>query len=192
MLDTETVSSFHAGVYLNWQVSGNVVITITQAGRDQRRPQRAVHRPDARHVRATFRQAGHDDAGQLDRDLRHAGLRRHRQRDQPPLLRHRHARRPDDLHLGRQHDRPPCPPGRRRHRPHRRRWYSSHQLHGGRGPDRRPDARPGALLRRLGQHRPERAGPDQQRRHGGRAGYRDGLVVPRGGLPAIGRSAGTW
>ena len=37
----------------------------------------------------------------------------------------------------------------------------------------------------------ERAGPDQQRRHGGRAGHRDGLVVPFGGLPATGRSAGT-
>ena len=30
VLDTETVSSFHAGVYDNWQVSGNVVITITK------------------------------------------------------------------------------------------------------------------------------------------------------------------
>ena len=30
VLDTETVSSFHAGVYDNWQVSGNVVIKITK------------------------------------------------------------------------------------------------------------------------------------------------------------------
>jgi hypothetical protein len=29
VLDTETVSSFHAGVYLEWMVSGNVLITIT-------------------------------------------------------------------------------------------------------------------------------------------------------------------
>ena len=29
VLDTETISSFHSGVYVNWQVSGNVVITIT-------------------------------------------------------------------------------------------------------------------------------------------------------------------
>ena len=29
VLDTETVSSFHSGVYLDWQVSGDVVITIT-------------------------------------------------------------------------------------------------------------------------------------------------------------------
>ena len=30
LLDTETVSAFHSGVYLNWAVSGNVVIRITK------------------------------------------------------------------------------------------------------------------------------------------------------------------
>ena len=30
VLDTETVSSFHSGVYLDWAVSGNVLITITK------------------------------------------------------------------------------------------------------------------------------------------------------------------
>ena len=30
VLDTETISSFHSGVYLNWEVSGNVLITITK------------------------------------------------------------------------------------------------------------------------------------------------------------------
>ena len=29
VLDTETVTSFHSGVYLDWAVSGNVVITVT-------------------------------------------------------------------------------------------------------------------------------------------------------------------
>ena len=29
VLDTETVSSFNSGVYLDWAVSGNIVITIT-------------------------------------------------------------------------------------------------------------------------------------------------------------------
>jgi subtilisin family serine protease len=32
VLDTETVSSFHTGVYLEWKVSGNVLITITKTG----------------------------------------------------------------------------------------------------------------------------------------------------------------
>ena len=105
VLDTETVSSFHAGVYDNWQVSGNVVITITRLTGAQRGPQRPVHRPDPV---GDVPQAGHDDARKLDRYLRHAGLRRHRQRDQPPLLRHRHAQRPDELYLGGQHHRPPA------------------------------------------------------------------------------------
>ena len=30
VLDTETVSSFHSGVYLEWAVTGNVLITITK------------------------------------------------------------------------------------------------------------------------------------------------------------------
>ena len=77
-------------------------------------------------------QAGHDDAGQLDRYLWHAGLRRHQQRDQPPLLRHRHAQRPGDATPGRQHHRPPRPPEPRRHQPHRRHLVRVHQLHGGR------------------------------------------------------------
>jgi hypothetical protein len=29
VLDTETISSFNSGVYLNWAVSGNIVIKIT-------------------------------------------------------------------------------------------------------------------------------------------------------------------
>ena len=32
VLDTETISSFHSGVYLDWAVSGNVLITITRIG----------------------------------------------------------------------------------------------------------------------------------------------------------------
>jgi hypothetical protein len=32
VLDTQTVSSFHGGVYLSWQVSGNLVITVTHTG----------------------------------------------------------------------------------------------------------------------------------------------------------------
>ena len=46
MLDTETISSFTSGVYLDWKVSGNLVITITRTGRGQCRPQRPVPRPD--------------------------------------------------------------------------------------------------------------------------------------------------
>ena len=72
------------------------------------------------------------------------------ERHEPAQLRHRHALRRVDLHLDRQHDRPPrpsqsptapsaaAPPGTRQ------------QLHGGCEPDRRPGARPGPVLGRLG------------------------------------------
>jgi predicted outer membrane repeat protein len=32
ILDTETITSFHSGAYLNWAISGNVVIKITKTG----------------------------------------------------------------------------------------------------------------------------------------------------------------
>ena len=51
-------------------------------------------------------QGGHDDRRQLDQHLRHAGLRGHRQRHQPSLLRHRHPQRPVHLYLGQQLHRP--------------------------------------------------------------------------------------
>ena len=71
VLDTETVSSFHSGVYVNCQVSGNVRDHDHQADRCQRGAQRAVHRPDRV---GDVPPAGHDDARKLDQYLRHAGL----------------------------------------------------------------------------------------------------------------------
>ena len=44
VLDTETISSFSGGVYLDWKVSGNLVITITRTAGDQCRPQRPLLR----------------------------------------------------------------------------------------------------------------------------------------------------
>ena len=55
VLDTETISSFQSGVYLDWTVSGNLVITITQQAGGQCRPQRPVPRPGRPdHATATF------------------------------------------------------------------------------------------------------------------------------------------
>ncbi len=188
VLDTETISSFTSGVYLDWKVSGNLVITITRHGRGQCRAQRPVPRPDviaaARRDRDVPR-AGRDDAGELDQHLRGAGLR-HRQRpDQPPGQRHRHAQRPVDLHLDHDLLRPPRLAGPRLVEPRRRRLVLRHQLHRQRQPRRRPDARPGAVLPRLGQQGPGRAGADQRRRHGHGAGHRDDLVVHERGVPGL-------
>ena len=113
VLDTETISSFSSGVYLEWAVSGNVLITITQHGG----PNAVLSglfldpTPTPTSIRSTpsdgrVHPEGHDDAGELDRDLRHPGLRRHRQRGQPAQLRHHHALGPVELHLDPEHDQP--------------------------------------------------------------------------------------
>ena len=103
VLDTETISSFSNGVYLDWKVSGNVVITITrQAGAnavlngvflDSHFIASAAHRD------REFPQAGHDDAGELGRHLRRAGLRHRLRPVQPAVQRHGHAQRAVDLYL---------------------------------------------------------------------------------------------
>ncbi len=78
----------------------------------------------------------------------------------------------------------PAPAGPRLVQPRRRRLVLHHQLHRRRRPRRRPVARPGALLPRLGQQGPQRAGADQQlHRHG--AGHREGLVVLQRRLPGL-------
>ena len=46
MLDTETISSFTSGVYLDWKVSGNLADHDHPEGRGQCRPQWRVPRPD--------------------------------------------------------------------------------------------------------------------------------------------------
>ena len=69
-------------------------------------------------------QGRRDDAGELDRRLRLAGLR-HRQRPhQPALLRHRHPGRPVHLHLVHHLHRPPRPAGPQLQQPRRRRLVS--------------------------------------------------------------------
>ena len=75
--------------------------------------------------------AGQYDAGDLERDLRRAGLQRDRQRGQPSQLRNRHAVGPDVLYLGIEHIRPAGPPECGRHRPHRRVLVLDDELHDG-------------------------------------------------------------
>ena len=61
-----------------------------QDGRGECRPQRPLPRPVAH---GDARQAGHDDAGDVDRHLRRHRLRHRRRPRQPARLRHGHARR---------------------------------------------------------------------------------------------------
>ena len=100
-------------------------------GRGQRRAQRAVPRRDSTHADGVLPQAGHDDARDVDQDLRRPGLRRHRRARRPARLRHRHALRPVELYLGVEHHRRPRLAGPRRHRPDRRHLVLGDELQGG-------------------------------------------------------------
>ena len=186
VLDTEMISSFAGGEYLQWAISGSVVIKVTNLG-----PYNAVISGvflDAPPSTASVaRPAGRHDARQLDRHLRRAGLR------------HRWAAPPA------------CPPTPPSTSPARSTWnwassttdprgleapggsgrlrrllVQRQQLHDRRRSDRRPGARPGPLRGRLGPEGAERADPGHQRRHRSRAGHRDDLVVRRRGVPAVG------
>ena len=152
----------------------------------QRRPERIVPGPDVdlgRHGHVP--EAGHDDAGELDRNLRRPGLRRDRRPVQPAELRHRDALGPERLRLGVVHHRQSRPANSRRVEPDRGNLVDDDELHGRRQPDRRSDARPGAVPPRLGQAGPDRAGADQQRDHRTSAEHPDRLVVPVGGVPGL-------
>ena len=70
VLDTETISSFSSGVYLDWKVSGNLVITITrQAGANAVLNGVFLDATSSPPPSATrkFPQAGRDDEGELVR-----------------------------------------------------------------------------------------------------------------------------
>ncbi len=78
VLDTETISSFSSGVYLNWQVSGNLVITITRTAGANAVLNGLFLDPTSSPPPVAdreFPQEGRDDAGELDQHLRRAGLR---------------------------------------------------------------------------------------------------------------------
>ena len=61
VLSTETVSSFHSGVYLEWAVSGNVLITITNLSGASAVLSGLFFDPAA--ASAVFVDTGHDDEG---------------------------------------------------------------------------------------------------------------------------------
>ena len=140
-----------------------------------------------RHAAARDRdvpQAGRDDAGDW---IGTYGAQGYDIVAGPPASRprHGHALRPVDLHLDHDHHRPPRLAGPRLANRIAAVWYSATSFTRRRQPRRRPDARPGAVLPRLGQQGPGRAGADQRRGHGHRAEHADDLVVPVGGVPGL-------
>ena len=71
VLDTETVSSFHSGVYDNWQVTGNVLVTITDLTGANAVLSGLFIDPT---TSATFLKQDTTTRRKLDQYLRHAGL----------------------------------------------------------------------------------------------------------------------
>ena len=120
---------------------------------------------------------GHQDAGQLDRGLRRPGLRHRLRPVQAACQRHGHSQRQATYTWTTTSSDPRAfqVPGSSNRVAAV--WYSSTKftvdvnLADGQAHDLE------LYFRRLGQQGPERAGPDQRRRHGYGAGHRDDLVV---------------
>ena len=91
----------------------------------------------------------------------------------------------EQLRLGAVDDRPPRPADLGRLEPDRRDLVDDDELRGRREPHRRPGARPGAVLPRLGPAGADRAGADQRREHRCGAEHADDLVVPVGRVPGL-------
>ena len=155
VLDTETVSSFAAGVYLQWKVSGNVLITITDEAGPNAVLSGLFFDPVSSTATATasligqntttqgswigtYGAQGYDvigDAASLP------GYATVTPADQSTYVWTTSPNAPQALEN-------PGGTGA-----HRRLLVRADQLHGGRGPDRRPGARPGPVLHGLGRQR---------------------------------------
>ncbi len=116
VLDSETLTSFQNGTYLSWNISGHVVVRITNNGYPSAVVSGLFFGGTARTTpppppssTASFRGERHDDPGQLDGLLRRRRLRGRRRHHRAALLCQRHPRRTIQLDLGRQHRRHPRP-----------------------------------------------------------------------------------
>ncbi len=182
LLSTESISSFANGVYLGWQVTGNIMITITNtAGQNAVLNGLFVERDDPRRE---IHQVGYDDAWHLGERVRGAGLRYRGRPFQPALLRHRQALGRIGIYLDHHIDGAASLAIARLDQSHRGRLVLRDELQRQRGPDRRAGARPGALFRRLGQQGTGRESADQHRL-GHRSVNREHLIVRKRCVPEL-------
>ena len=187
VLDTETLSSFSGGEYLQWAVSGDVEIKVTSlVSASAVVSGLFLDAPPS--VPSDLVEINGTDARELDRrpSARRA-MTSPAVTSSLPSYATISITGAIDLHLGGEHDRYPRPPEPERLGPHRHHLVRLGHLHDQRGPDRRQGARPGHLRGRLGQPGADRADPAHQRRHRRRAEHQDDLVVHRRGVPAVGR-----
>ena len=188
VLDTETISSFTNGVYLDWKVSGNLVITITrQAGAN------AVL--NGLFLDPTSSPTPTATASFLEKDtttqgswIGTYGAQGYDIVSGPSSLPANDTVTPSGQSTYTWTTTSTDPralqvPGSSNRVAAV--WYSATSFTVDVNLGRRPDARPGAVLRRLGQQGPQRAGADQRRRHGDGAGHRDDLVVHQRRVPGL-------
>ncbi len=186
VLSTQTVSSFQSGIYLDYAISGNVLITFTKlAGANAVLSGLFLDSPPG--PTATFLEQDTTTHGTWINTYGNQGydvIGSSTSLSLPSYATVTPAGQSSYTWASSTTD-PRAPAGRRRRQPHRRHLVFRHQLQRGRRPHRRPAARPGALPPRLGQAGAERAGADQQRGDRRRALDPDGLVVPVGDLPRL-------
>ena len=111
VLDTETLSSFHGGEYLSWNLSGNVVIRVTNLNSKSNAVVSGLFFGGMPTITATAG-SGHECrndsrklAGSRGRRIRHRGRYQQRQPQDPSCRTGDHRR--DDLHVGCEHHRRP-------------------------------------------------------------------------------------
>ena len=156
VLSTWTLSSFTNGEYLQWAITGSVVITVTalagptpsSVGCSSTRPLHDQHR----------RPGGHHDARQLDRHLRRQGYDIEGGASSLPSYATVSVSGASTWNWASSTTDPRALEAPGGSGSSAACWYSA-ELHDRRGPDRRPDARPDVLRGRLGQHGPDRTDP---------------------------------
>ena len=185
VLSTQSVSSFNGGVYLNYAVSGHVVITFTRTAGANVVLSGLFLDPATSGPTATFLK---QDATTKGNWIGTYGTLGYDVIDDPASLPSYAVITPsgesNSIWTSNTTDvRALRNPGGIR--PHRRLLVLWLEIQSGRQPDRRPGARSGAIPGRLGFNQPRRDGDDQQRGHRRRALDAVGLVVQWGGVPQL-------
>ena len=181
VLSTQTISSFQSGVYLDYAVSGHIVITITRTGGLNAVLNGLLLDPTS--TAMPVRQ----DATTQGTWIGAYGAQGYDIVAGPSSLPAGDTVTPSgqSTFTWTTTSSDPRPAGARLVEPRRRRLVLHHRLQRRRQPRRRALARPRAVLRRLGQQGPGRDGADQRRGVGPRPEHADDLVVPVGRVPGL-------
>ncbi len=191
VLSTQTISSFSGGVYLQWQISGNVLITITKLAGPNSVLSGLFFDPTPTPTpttTATFLKQDTTTQGNWYQTYGNQGYNAIGYTTSNPSYPSYAVVTPSgQTSYSWSSSTNPCPaePGGPLRQPHRRHLVFQYQLHGERRPHRRPGARHRAVPAGLAQRGAVRVDPAQQRHHRGGAEHADDLLVLRGSLFAM-------